>query len=201
MPSLAKSLSDASLAPLVTGPSSATDNAVARFDATTGKLLQNSLVTIDDAGNLALPSSRTLDGRDVSADGTTLDGHTTSIATNAADIATLQTYARGFRGINAQTGTTYTFVLDDAGKIVDHSNASASAFTVPPHASVALASAEVLTCKQRGAGAITLTPGAGVTLNAPPGKTLVTNGPRAIASMVQTATLNEWDVYGDLVPS
>lgn len=37
----------------VVGPSSATDNAVARFDTTTGKLIQNSVVTIDDTGNVA----------------------------------------------------------------------------------------------------------------------------------------------------
>lgn len=36
----------------ITGPSSATDNAVVRFDATTGKLAQNSLTIIDDSGNL-----------------------------------------------------------------------------------------------------------------------------------------------------
>lgn len=36
----------------VTGPASATDNAVARFDATTGKLIQDSSVTIDDTGEL-----------------------------------------------------------------------------------------------------------------------------------------------------
>jgi len=34
----------------VVGPSSATDNAVARFDTTTGKLIQNSVVTIGDTG-------------------------------------------------------------------------------------------------------------------------------------------------------
>jgi len=34
-----------------TGPGSATDNAIARFDATTGKLLQDSVVTIGDTGN------------------------------------------------------------------------------------------------------------------------------------------------------
>jgi hypothetical protein len=34
----------------VVGPASATDNAVARFDSTTGKLLQNSVVTIGDTG-------------------------------------------------------------------------------------------------------------------------------------------------------
>jgi hypothetical protein len=37
----------------VVGPSSATDNAVARFDTTTGKLIQNSVVTIDDSGNIS----------------------------------------------------------------------------------------------------------------------------------------------------
>lgn len=34
----------------VIGPASATDNAIVRFDATTGKLIQNSAVTIDDTG-------------------------------------------------------------------------------------------------------------------------------------------------------
>ena len=34
----------------VVGPSSATDNAIARFDSTTGKLLQNSVVTVGDTG-------------------------------------------------------------------------------------------------------------------------------------------------------
>lgn len=36
----------------VTGPGSATDNAIARFDGTTGKLIQNSSVIIDDSGNV-----------------------------------------------------------------------------------------------------------------------------------------------------
>jgi len=35
----------------VVGPASATDNAVARFDGTTGKIIQNSVVTISDTGN------------------------------------------------------------------------------------------------------------------------------------------------------
>lgn len=36
-----------------TGPATATDNAVTRFDGTTGKLVQNSGVTIDDSNNVA----------------------------------------------------------------------------------------------------------------------------------------------------
>ena len=34
----------------VSGPASSTDNAIARFDGTTGKLIQNSVTTIDDTG-------------------------------------------------------------------------------------------------------------------------------------------------------
>jgi len=34
----------------VVGPASATDNAIARFDSTTGKLIQNSVVTVSDTG-------------------------------------------------------------------------------------------------------------------------------------------------------
>ncbi len=40
----------------VVGPASATDNAVARFDTTTGKLIQNSGCTIDDSGNMTCNS-------------------------------------------------------------------------------------------------------------------------------------------------
>src|ERR1051325_11008499 len=38
----------------VVGPSSATDNAVARFDLNTGKLIQDSLITISDFGEMAV---------------------------------------------------------------------------------------------------------------------------------------------------
>ena len=40
----------------VTGPSSATSNAITRFDGTTGKLIDSSLVTIDDSGVIRAPS-------------------------------------------------------------------------------------------------------------------------------------------------
>lgn len=40
----------------VVGPSSATDHAIARYDLTTGKLIQDSSVTIDDSGNVTANS-------------------------------------------------------------------------------------------------------------------------------------------------
>lgn len=43
----------------VRGPTSATDNAVARYDGTTGKLIQNSGATIDDSGNLTVSGTGT----------------------------------------------------------------------------------------------------------------------------------------------
>lgn len=47
----------------VDGPASATDNAIARFDATTGKLIQNSNVVISDTGNITMGGS-SLKGQD-----------------------------------------------------------------------------------------------------------------------------------------
>jgi hypothetical protein len=45
----------------VVGPASATDNAITRFDGTTGKLIQNSTVTLDDNGNVINANSLGLD--------------------------------------------------------------------------------------------------------------------------------------------
>ena len=44
----------------VVGPASATDNAIVRFDLTTGKLVQNSGVTVDDSNNVTLPAQADL---------------------------------------------------------------------------------------------------------------------------------------------
>lgn len=41
----------------VVGPASSTDNAIARFDGTTGKLLQNSPVTVGDTGTIHVVGS------------------------------------------------------------------------------------------------------------------------------------------------
>ena len=43
----------------VVGPASSTDNAVVRFDGTTGKLIQNSTVTLSDTGVLTVPEVST----------------------------------------------------------------------------------------------------------------------------------------------
>lgn len=43
----------------VIGPASATDNAISRFDSTTGKLIQNSAATVDDSGTVNIPTGQT----------------------------------------------------------------------------------------------------------------------------------------------
>lgn len=53
----------------VVGPASATDNAVVRFDETTGKLLQDSLVTVDNSGSVNIPSGQTYKVNGVSIQG------------------------------------------------------------------------------------------------------------------------------------
>lgn len=50
----------------VVGPASAADNALARFDTTTGKLIQNTPASIDDTGNLILGNSSTAGSRSIS---------------------------------------------------------------------------------------------------------------------------------------
>ena len=54
----------------VVGPSSATDNAVARFDTTTGKLIQNSLVIIGDTGSVTGVNALTAESLTVNNDST-----------------------------------------------------------------------------------------------------------------------------------
>jgi len=60
------------------GPGSSTDNALIRFDGTGGKTGQNGQTTEDDSGNVTVNGNitvtGTVDGRDVAADGTKLDG-------------------------------------------------------------------------------------------------------------------------------
>lgn len=56
----------------IDGPASSTDNAIVRWDGTLGSAVQDSSVTITDAGNIVLTG--TVDGRDLSTDGAKLDG-------------------------------------------------------------------------------------------------------------------------------
>jgi len=88
---------------------------------------------------------------------------------------------------NAQTGTTYTAVLLDAGKTVTLSNASAVTLTIPAQASVSWADNTQLNFLNLGAGTVTITPAAGVTINGTPLTLETSKG----GSLVRTAS-NTW---------
>jgi hypothetical protein len=96
--------------------------------------------------------------------------------------------------LNAQTGTTYTPVLADNGKLVTLSNASAITLTVPTNASVAYATGAQINIQQIDAGQVTIAGDTGVTVNGT-GTKLRTQW--SAATLVKTAT-DSWTLIGDL---
>lgn len=88
----------------VVGPDGATNRAIARFSGTSGDAIDDSLATIDDAGNIATPG--TVNGRDVSADGAKLDGVEAGAQANlsaSAALAQLLTVDGPGSGLDADT--------------------------------------------------------------------------------------------------
>ena len=98
--------------------------------------------------------------------------------------------------VNDQTGTTYTPNLLDANDFIRLDNAGAITVTIPAAASVDYAIGTQLKFEQVGAGAVTLAPDTGVTLNSR-GSLLTTNGQFAVARCVKVAA-DTWTVFGDL---
>jgi hypothetical protein len=97
---------------------------------------------------------------------------------------------------NAQTGTTYTLVVADLGKLVTLSNASAITLTIPPSV---FAAGNQIHIQQIGAGQVTLAQGAGVTITST-GATASAPKLRAqysAATIICTAS-NTFTVLGDL---
>ena len=89
----------------VAGPASATDNAIARFDGTTGRLIQNSVVTISDIGLLRITDN----GVTVSLN-ITNGTHGYVGTASAHDFVILTTDTERIR-INATTGNTHAVSL------------------------------------------------------------------------------------------
>ena len=96
--------------------------------------------------------------------------------------------------INAQTGTTYTPVLADNGKLVTLSNASAITLTVPTNASVAYATGAQINIQAIGAGQVTVVGDTGVTVNGT-GTKLRTQW--SAATLVKLGT-DSWTLIGDI---
>lgn len=120
----------------------------------------------------------------------------------AAGTALLQalldgTYAALHQAINAQTGTTYTLVLGDDGKVVECANASPITLTVPPNSSVAFPIGTRIDVSQTGAGALTIAQGSGVTIKKPASLSLVLQEQESTVTLWKVAT-DTWRIAGDL---
>ena len=98
--------------------------------------------------------------------------------------------------INAQTGTTYTFVAADAGKLVTSSNGSAQTFTVPPNSSVAFDVGTQIIVQNIGSANCTLAQGSGVTITSVDSNKEI-DGQYASACLIKTAT-DAWTLIGKL---
>ena len=97
---------------------------------------------------------------------------------------------------NAQTGTTYTLVIADLGKLVTLSNASGITLTVPPSV---FATGNIINIQQLGAGQVTLAQGAGVTITS---TGVTASAPKlrkqySAASIICTGS-NAFTVIGDI---
>ncbi len=97
--------------------------------------------------------------------------------------------------LNAQTGTTYTPVLADNGKLVTLSNASPITLTVPTNASVAYAVGAQINIQAIDAGQVTVAGDTGVTVNGTGTKLRVQ---WSAATLVKVAT-DTWTLIGDIV--
>jgi len=109
---------------------------------------------------------------------------------------TIDLSATGTVAINAQTGTTYTLVIGDAGKLVTLDNAAAIAMTVPPNSSVAFDTGTTIIFAQKGAGTVTFTEGSGVTIESRDAA-FDTVGQFSMASLVKIGT-DTWYLSGDV---
>jgi len=101
--------------------------------------------------------------------------------------------------INAQTGTTYTFVLSDDGAVVTSNNASAVLMTIPPNSSVAYPVGASLTVISIGAGLTSVDEGSGVLINstgADPDLPVI-RAQHSSATFIKIAT-DTWQAVGDI---
>ena len=98
--------------------------------------------------------------------------------------------------LNAQTGTTYTLVAADSGKLVTTSNASAVTVTIPPSV---FAAGEQINVQSIGAGLTTFAQGAGVTITSTGATSSapILRAQNSACTIICTAS-NTFTVIGDL---
>jgi len=98
--------------------------------------------------------------------------------------------------LNAQTGTSYTLVASDSGKLVTTSNASAITLTIPPSV---FAAGEQINVQSIGAGLTTLAAGSGVTITSTGATSSapIIRASKSAITIICTA-INVFTVIGDI---
>ena len=94
----------------VDGPASSTDNAIARFDGVTGKLVQNSGAYIDDSGNVVISGNATINGTLTAINSETLQVKDKNIEIAKVDTPTDDTADGGGITLLGATNKTITWV-------------------------------------------------------------------------------------------
>lgn len=112
------------------------------------------LVSNRGSGTVTItPTTSTIDGN---ASLVLIKGQSVIILSDGTNYRT-HAYTGQAIPIDAQTGTTYTFTTDDKTRLVTFSNASAIAATLP-QAGTSFPADWYVTCKNNGAGDVTITP-------------------------------------------
>lgn len=124
------------------------------------------------------------------AGGTPISSARLQYMEDGIDSVSTATYTR----VANQQTVNYTFVLGDAGKVIEGNSATALTFTIPPDSSVAFPTHTEIKVSQIGLGAVTVAAGAGVTIT---GST-VTPGQGGSLVLRKTGT-NTWNIDGALV--
>jgi hypothetical protein len=126
-------------------------------------------------------------------------GPTGATGPSGASGATGPTGFGGVEAINAQVGTTYTFVLTDRDDLVTASNSSSQTYTIPLNSSVAFPTGSLVNLIQIGTGQVTVVGAGGVTVNST-GATSAQPKTRArysVMTLIKAGT-DTWYATGDV---
>ena len=197
-----------------TGNYTASENEVVPVDSSGGSFTvtmppaasAQSRVIVIDVGKACSTYAVTLGRNSQTFDGVAADfvidqnnGRVDAVSDGAGDFSThligvpevvnINDFATGFGGVNAQTGTTYTFADSDLALLVTASNAAASAYDIPDGLA---AVGETLNLLNIGAGTVTIDVPGTDTL----GSTLNDIATGKAATIVKTAATTWWVVGG-----
>lgn len=166
-----------------------------------GTITSSGTITIDTSVTADLSTAQTLTNKNLTSGTNTFPS---SLATlTGAETLTNKTLTAPVinLALNAQTGTTYTFVAGDNGKLVTASNASAQTYSIPTNATTAFPIGTQINIIQIGAGQVTIqAASSGTTTVSSTGATATAPKLRAqysAATLIKAST-DLWYVTGDI---